>query len=66
MDFLRYMERCAFLPATPEPDEQLEREARLATRAGPPRQPRRTVTYFVRVDDDYPPDDGGTMPLMRM
>jgi hypothetical protein len=56
LDFLRYMERCGFLPANPEPDEHLEREARLAARAGPPRQPKRTVTYFVRVDDDYPPE----------
>jgi hypothetical protein len=56
IDFLRHMERCGFTPAAPEPDEHLEREARSAARAGPPRQPNRSVSYFVRVDDDYPPD----------
>ena len=56
LDFLRYMERCNFLPATPEADEHLEREARSAAHAGPPRVPKRSVTYFVRVDEDYPPD----------
>ena len=55
-DFVRDMQRQNFHAATPPHDEHLEREARAAARAGPPKLPRATVAYFVRVDDGFPPD----------
>jgi hypothetical protein len=55
-DFLRYMESLDFRPAAPAHDEHLEREARSAARAGPPRLPVKTATYFVRVEDEFPPE----------
>jgi len=55
-DFIRYMEQREFRAATPPRDEQLEREARTAARAGPPRRPAVVATYYVRVDDEFPPD----------
>jgi hypothetical protein len=55
-DFLRDMQRQDFHAPTPPHDAHLEREARAAARAGPPKAPRVTVAYFVRVEEGYPPE----------
>jgi len=55
-DLLRDMERQDFHAATPPHDAHLEREARAAARAGPPKSPRMAVAYFVRVDEGFPPE----------
>ena len=55
-DFLRYMRRCDFTAATPVCDEHLQREVRAAALAGPPKRSEPVVVYFVRVEDDFPPD----------
>jgi hypothetical protein len=55
-DFLRDMERREFRAPAPPPDEHLEREARSAARAGPPQIRPTVASYFVRVDEEFPPD----------
>ncbi|MEV6932147.1 hypothetical protein AB0M46_47725 [Dactylosporangium sp. NPDC051485] len=55
-DLLGWMRAQAYRPPAPEPDERLTADAMRAWRAGPPADPRRLVTYFVRVDEDTTPE----------
>jgi hypothetical protein len=55
-DFLRDMQRQDFRAETPPYDAHLEREAKAAARAGSPKFTGPDTSYFVRVDDGYPPD----------
>jgi hypothetical protein len=57
VDMLDHMARYAYEADTPEHDADLEREARAAARAEPPRPSAAEIVYYVRVeDDDFPPD----------
>lgn len=52
LDLLGRMRALAFRAPVPVVDDRLSGDALRAWRAGPPREPRLLVTYFVRVDGD--------------
>jgi len=55
-ELLVRMHAHSYRPEAPEPGERLNDEALRAWRAGPPEEPRRLVTYFVRVGPDTTPE----------
>ncbi|WP_432835202.1 hypothetical protein [Dactylosporangium sp. CA-092794] len=55
-DLLASIHAHGFRAPAPAADDRLTEEALRAWRAGPPSEPRRLVTYFVRIDDETTPE----------
>jgi hypothetical protein len=51
-DLLARIHAHGYRAPAPEPDDRLAEDALRAWRAGPPREPRLLITYFVRVNDE--------------
>jgi hypothetical protein len=55
-DLLRHMQANHFQATAPAAGDDLRQVARAALLAGPPRRRKARIEYFVRVDEEYPPE----------